>query len=100
MAYRLDFSGELLSTPQEFSLEALSPWFGWRLSETSLKEKGLSLVQRDEGPGASPYPSDYLGTMLFGSWQKEFTDEAGREVARLIRAGPEPALKSSRLLTL
>ncbi len=59
-------------------------------------EKGLSVAPRDEWPGAS----DYLSTMLFGPWQKEFTTEAEREVARLIRAGPEPALESSRLLTL
>jgi hypothetical protein len=31
-AYRLDFSGELPSTPREFNLEALSPWFSLRLS--------------------------------------------------------------------
>jgi hypothetical protein len=102
-AYRLDFSGELLSAPREFNLEALSPWFNWRLSEMSLLRPGepvqenvLSGVQRDEGPGASVH----LSTMLLGPWQKEFTTEAGREVARLIRAGPEPALKSSRFLTL
>ncbi|MBA2528100.1 MAG: hypothetical protein H0V18_20295, partial [Pyrinomonadaceae bacterium] len=72
-AYRLDFSGELLSPPREFNLETLSPWFSWRLSEMSslrqgepVQEKGLSWSQR------------------------------GREVARLIRAGPEPALNSSR----
>ncbi len=65
-----------------------------------VQEKGLALAQRNEWPGASAYPSDYVGTTLFGSWQKEFTTEAGRELARLIRAGPEPALKSSRLLTL
>ncbi|MBA3355903.1 MAG: hypothetical protein H0U18_08185 [Pyrinomonadaceae bacterium] len=59
-------------------------------------EKALSWAQRDEWPGAS----DYLSTMLFGPWQKEFTTKEGREVARLIRAGPEPALKSSRFLTL
>ncbi len=101
-AYRLDFSGELLSVPREFNLEALSPWFSWRLSEMSLlrqgepvPEKGL-LAQRDEWSAASAY----LSKVLFGPWQKEFTTEAEREVARLIRAGPEPALESSRLLTL
>ncbi len=65
-----------------------------------MQEKGLASAQSNEWPGASAYPSDYVGTMLFGSWQKEFTNEAGREVARLIRAGPEPALKLSRFLTL
>ncbi|MCA1601295.1 MAG: hypothetical protein LC776_06510, partial [Acidobacteria bacterium] len=64
---------------------------------------------RDEWPGARAY----LSKVLFGPWQEEFTTAAGRagvpsraarlgwwEVARMIRAGPEPALKSSRFLTL
>ena len=56
-------------------------------------EKGLSPVQRDEGPGASAY----LSKVLFGPWQKEFTTEAGREVARLIRAGPGDKFQSRHL---
>ena len=66
------------------------------------------MASRDEWPGAR----DYLAKVLFGPWQKEFMSEAGRagvlsraarlgwgEVTRLIRAGPEPALKSSALAT-
>ncbi len=60
------------------------------------QEKALSWAQRDERGGRS----DYLSKVLFGPWQKEFTTEAGREVARLVRAGPEPALNSSRFRTL
>jgi hypothetical protein len=56
--------------------------------------KVLHLNQRDEWPGPS-----YLNKTLLASWQKESTTEAGREVARLIRAGPAPMLKSSLFLT-